>query len=185
MLPSVSSIETRLDAGNVRGDASMTAGAVDQQLRETERALERLKRDLAAAEARAQQQEQKLAEARRRMEQWRWANAINEGDPETSRIAAASLTAQTHVVEAAVKSNADVAAHVERLQGILERQTARFFDLQSRRHATEVDERRRSATAMRESRSHDQQDYFAADADGATDETRSHLSRPARRYLTA
>jgi hypothetical protein len=79
------------------------------------------------------QQTQKLAEARRRMEQWRWANAINESDPEALRLAAVSLAAQTRVVDAAVKSNADVSARIDRLQNRIERQMARYYDLQSRR----------------------------------------------------
>ena len=135
MLSSFSSIERQRDAGAAPMDSQILPGAIDQQILEAERALERMKRDLVVAQARAQQQEQKLAEARRRMEQWRWVNAVNEGDPETVRLAAASLAVQTHVVDDAVKSNAAVSAHVERLQNRVERQSAFYFDLQSRRRA--------------------------------------------------
>lgn len=115
------------------GKNSFPQGGVEQQIQETERTLERLSRELSLARARAVQQTQKLAEARRRMEQWRWANPINESDPEALRLAAVSLAAQTRVVDAAVKSNADVSARIDRLQNRIERQRARYYDLQSRR----------------------------------------------------
>lgn len=132
----VTAIETRLDIGPARGEPSMSSGVIDQQMHEAERVLERLRRDLSAAQAHARQQEQQLAEARRLMEQWRWVNAVNEGEPEALRQAAVSLIAQTHVVDAAVKSNADVSARVERLQNRIDRQIARYFDLQSRRRVS-------------------------------------------------
>lgn len=141
MFPIVTAIQPNLDAGAVRSEASMSSGAIDQQIHEAERKLELLRRNLSQAQARARQQEEKLAEARRRMEQWRWVNAINEGDPEVARQAAISLATQTQLVDVAIKSNADVAAQIERLQNRIDRQIARYFDLQSRRRAG-GDERR-------------------------------------------
>ena len=108
-------------------------GSIDHQIQEAEQSLERLRRDLSLAQARAEQQQQKLADARRLMEQWRWVNAINQGDPEAVRLSAVSLATQTLIVEVAVKNNADVLARIERLQNRIERQIARYFDLQSRR----------------------------------------------------
>lgn len=183
MLPSVSSIETRFDAGAARGDSQSISVTIDQQIHDAERMLERLKRDLVMAQARAQQQEQKLAEARRRMEQWRWVNAINEGDPEAARLAA-SLAAQTHVVDAAAKSSADVSARVDRLQNRIERQIARFFDLQSRRRAIGDAGRRDNAATTQENRSRAAQGVFSDAADGATGQTPHDLGHPAQRFLT-
>lgn len=122
-----------LDARADFGRNSFSQGGVEQQIQETERTLERLSRELSLARARAVQQTQKLAEARRRMEQWRWANPINDSDPEALRLATVSLAAQTRVVDAAAKSNADVSARIDRLQNRIERQMARYYDLQSRR----------------------------------------------------
>lgn len=184
MLPSVSSVESRLDTGAARGDSQSISVTIDQQIYEAERTLERLKRDLVAAQSRAQQQEQKLVEARRRMEQWRWVNAINEGDPEAARLAA-SLAAQTHVVDAVAKSSADVSARVDRLQNKIERQIARFFDLQSRRRAIGDAGRRDSATSPQESRSRAAPSVIPDAAEGVADKTPHDLAHPAPRFLTA
>jgi hypothetical protein len=138
MFSVVATIGSSLDNGAGRGAIStasgaMSTGSIEHQIQEAERTLERLRRDLALAQARAEQQQQKLSDARRHMEQWRWVNAINQGDPEAIRLAAVSFAAQTRIVDVAVKNNADVLARIERLQNRIERQIARYFDLQSRR----------------------------------------------------
>lgn len=53
MLASFSSIERQRDAGYAPRDSQMLPGAIDQQILEAERALERMKRDLVMAQARA------------------------------------------------------------------------------------------------------------------------------------
>jgi hypothetical protein len=170
------------DIGPARAEPSMASGAIDQQMHEAERVLERLRRDLSAAQAHARQQEQKLAEARRLMEQWRWVNAIHEGEPETLRLAAVSLMAQTHVVDAAVKSNADVSARVERLQNRIDRQIARYFDLQSRRRVSGGERRYDSPIPNRTEAPADRRSTQAVFAEPADDAATPAVYPRQRRY---
>lgn len=149
MYPFLAAPAPGLDNGGAAAKNLMSSGPIDRQIREVEQTLERLNRDLDLAQARAQQQQQKIAESRRRLEQWRWVNAINEVDPETARLVAVSLATQVQVIDVAVKSNADLSTRIERLQNRIERQTARYFDLQSRRRAGGSERRRDSDAKTR------------------------------------
>lgn len=110
-----------LDIHAALAKTSFSQGGVERQIQETERTLERLGRDLSIARTRALEQAQKLAEARHRMKHRRWANVTNDGDLEALLLAAVSLAAQIRVVDAAVKSNDDVSARIERIQNRNER----------------------------------------------------------------
>jgi hypothetical protein len=125
--------------------AAADRGGMTARLRDAERTLERSKRDLAEAVSNARRLEQRIAEARRRMEQSRWINAA-AGDPELAREASIRLAAQTAAIETEEKSRSDIAARITRLQSRVERQSTRVFDLQNRRPDGSVVDARRDAT---------------------------------------
>lgn len=124
-------------AGHPRPGDPSGRRPLDLQLREAERALERSKRDLVAASLRAERQDQRVAEARRRMEQLSWINSAANASPDAARAATAELAAHNAAIEAAKKAEASMAAQIARLQSRLERQITRFFDLQSQRRESE------------------------------------------------
>lgn len=124
--------------------ATADPGGSTARLRDAERTLERSKRDLAEAVNNARRLEQRVAEARRRMEQSRWIDAA-AGDPELSREAAVRFAAQTAAIETEEKSISDIAARITRLQARVERQSTRLFDLQNRRRDGNVIDARRNA----------------------------------------
>ncbi len=125
----------RINPGDMAG---IDPGGSNARLQEAERSLERSKRDLAEALGNARRLEQRVAEARRRLEQWRWINA-GTGDPELAREAAIRLSAQTIAIETEEKFASDVAARITRLQSRVERQATRVFDLQTRRRDDSVE----------------------------------------------
>jgi len=112
------------------------ARSIDVQILEVGRALERSKRDLAAAFTRAALQDQRAADAKRRMEQLRWFNYAADANPDVARLAAAEIAAHNATIEEAKKAAADMAAQILRLQSRLERQTTRLYDLENRRRET-------------------------------------------------
>lgn len=116
-----------------RGSEPRLVRSLDVQIREVGRALERSKRDLAAAFTRAELQDQRVADARRKLEQLRWIKASADENPELARLAAAEIATHNAVIEAAKRAEANMSSQIARLQGRVERQTTRFFDLQSRR----------------------------------------------------
>lgn len=127
-----------LDRINPGDMAGVDPGGSNARLQEAERSLARSKRDLAEAVGNARRLEQRVAEARRRLEQWRWINA-GTGDPELAREAAIRVTMQTTAIETEEKFASDVAARITRLQSRVERQATRVFDLQTRRRDENVD----------------------------------------------
>lgn len=104
-------------------------------------ALERSKRELAAAQLQVERQDQQIADARRELERLRWFDASGETGAEADSAAAAAAIAQNAAIDAAVRAGADTNARVLRLQGRIERQTARYLDLMSRLRATESPEK--------------------------------------------
>lgn len=132
MLSPVSAVEAAgAGAGSADAARRQEVPTLADKMRAAGMALERTKRDLAAAQLRAQRQERALADARRELEQLRWLNASAETNPETARHAAA-LESQNAAIDAALKAEADASAQIVRLQSRIERQTTRFFDLQNR-----------------------------------------------------
>jgi len=123
--------------------ATADPGGSTARLRDAERTLERSKRDLAEAVNNARRLEQRIAEARRRMEQSRWINAA-ASDPELAREAAVRFAAQTAAIETEEKFISDIAARITRLQARVERQSTRVFDLQNRRRDGNVVDARRN-----------------------------------------
>lgn len=113
-----------LDRINPRDVAGVDPGGSNARLQEAERSLTRSKRDLAEAVGNARRLEQRVAEARRRLEQWRWINA-GTGDPELAREAAIRVTMQTAAIETEEKFASDVAARITRLKSRVERQATR------------------------------------------------------------
>ena len=125
----------RINPGETPG---LDPGGANERLHEAERSLERSKRDLAEAVGNARRLEQRVSEARRRLEQWRWINA-GTGDPELAREASIRVSAQTVAIETEEKFASDVAARITRLQSRVERHATRVFDLQTRRRDDGVD----------------------------------------------
>ena len=123
-------------ASQQRQSDQIAPHSLESQLQAIGAALERSKRDLAAAFARAERQSQRVAQAKQRIEQLRWMNNNTDANPDLARQAAASIATQSALVEAAEKSSADTSAQITRLQTRIERQFTRLFDLQSRHQAT-------------------------------------------------
>ena len=118
--------------------------SVDDQLREASLAMERAKRELAAARSNADRQERRIADARRNAEQARWLAAGSESAiQQTFELGA--VAPHKAAIEAAEKARAETASRIERLQSRIERQAARYLDLQTR--LREIAELRKSRAA--------------------------------------
>ncbi len=150
-------------ASQQRQSDQIAPHSLESQLQEIGAALERSKRDLAAAFARAERQSQRAAEAKQRIEQLRWMNNNADANPDLARQAAASIAAQSALIEAAEKSSADMAVQITRLQTRIDRQVTRLFDLQSR-HQQGVQTDQTPGAAQTERPAHDK----GAQADDAS-----------------
>ncbi len=147
MLRPLPAIERADAAGGGRPATMFASMTLDSQIDEAARALERAKRELAAAMANQGRQEELVAVVRRRIADMRWMNPeVAATTGVVQQIAAQAVAALNANMEAASKDKSQAVAEISALQTRIVQQYWRVTALEERRRSMSASPTRTAAS---------------------------------------
>ncbi len=181
MLRPLPAIERADAAGGGRPATMFASMTLDSQIDEAARALERAKRELAAAMANQGRQEELVAVVRRRIADMRWMNPeVAATTGVVQQIAAQAVAALNANMEAASKDKSQAVAEISALQTRIVQQYWRVTALEERRRSMSASPTRTAAsTAASEATREDDRKGVAAAPAAKAGSHRAEDEKPA------